>query len=71
MMTSDLAGKRLELLQQTVPKLSRVVVLSNLADPIAPLQVKVLEAAAPSLGVTLQIRDIRIGDDLPVAFDAG
>jgi putative tryptophan/tyrosine transport system substrate-binding protein len=71
MMTSDLAGKRLELLQQAVPKLTRVLVLSNLADPIAPLQVKVLESAAPSLGVTLQIRDIRTGDDLPAAFDAG
>ncbi len=71
MMTSDLAGKRLELLKETVPKLSRVLVLSNLADPIAPLQVKVLEAAAPSLGVALLIRDIRAGDDLPAALEAG
>ena len=71
MMTSDLAGKRLELLRETVPRLSRVLVLSNLADPIAPLQVKVLEAAAPSLGVALLIRDIRAGDDLLAAFEAG
>lgn len=71
MMTSDLAGKRLELLKETVPRLSRVLVLSNLADPIAPLQVKVLEATAPSLGVALVIRDIRAGEDLPAAFEAG
>jgi putative ABC transport system substrate-binding protein len=29
-----------------------------------------LNKAAPLLGVTLQIRDIKIGDDLPVAFNA-
>jgi len=70
MMTSDLAAKRLELLKEAVPKISRVLVLSNLSDPIAPLQLKVLQAAAPSLGVTLLVRDIRSGDDLPAAFDA-
>jgi putative ABC transport system substrate-binding protein len=50
--------------------MSRVLVLSYLIDPIAPLQVKTLEAAAPSLGVKLQIQEIRSGDDLPAAFDA-
>jgi putative ABC transport system substrate-binding protein len=71
MMASDVAAKRLELLKEAVPGISRVLVLSYLADPIAPLQVKALEKAAPSLGVTLQIRDIRTADDLPAAFDDG
>jgi hypothetical protein len=35
------------------------------------LQVTALKEAAPSLGVTLLIQDIRTGDDLPAAFDAG
>jgi putative ABC transport system substrate-binding protein len=70
-MTSELAPKRLELLKQAVPGISRVLVLSYLVDPIAPLQVKSLEAAAPSLGVRLQVREIRSGDDLPAAFEAG
>src|SRR5207302_8284389 len=38
---------------------------------LAPLQVKALKEAAPSLGVALQIQDIQSGDDLPAAFDAG
>src|SRR5262245_6542978 len=38
---------------------------------IAPLQVKALQQAAPSLGVALQIHDIRTADDLPAAFEAG
>ena len=71
MMVSELAAKRLELLKEAVPGISRVLVLSYLADPIAPLQVKALKEAAPSLGVTLQIQDIRTADDLPAAFDAG
>ncbi|MFI5373496.1 MAG: ABC transporter substrate-binding protein [Candidatus Rokuibacteriota bacterium] len=71
MMSSGLAAKRLELLKEAVPGISRVLVLSYLSDPIAPLQVKALKDAAPSLGVTLQIRDIRTADDIPAAFDAG
>ncbi len=70
-MTSGLAAKRLEVLKEAVPAISRVLVLSYLVDPIAPLQVKALKEAAPSLGVTLLIRDIRTADDLPAAFDAG
>jgi putative ABC transport system substrate-binding protein len=71
MMVPELAVKRLELLKEAVPGISRVLVLTYLVDPIAPLQVKALKAAAPSLGVTLQIQDINSADDLPAAFDAG
>jgi len=71
MMVPELATKRLQLLKEAVPAISRVLVLSYLVDPIAPLQVKALQQAAPSLGVTLQIQDIRTADDLPAAFEAG
>jgi putative ABC transport system substrate-binding protein len=71
LMVPELAVKRLELLKEAVPKISRVLVLSYLADPIAPLQVAALDKAAPSLGVTLLVRDIRSGADLAAAFDAG
>ena len=70
-MTSGLAAKRLEVLKETVPRISRVLVLSYLVDPIAPLQVTALKEAASTLGVTLIIRDIRTADDLPAAFEAG
>jgi len=71
MMVPQLAVKRLELLKQAVPNISRVLVLSYLADPIAPLQVAALDRAAPSLGVTLLVRDIRSDADIAAAFDAG
>src|SRR6266852_6071806 len=70
-MSSGLAAKRLELLKEAVPRISRVLVLSYLVDAIAPPQVKELETAARSLGVKLLVQDIRTADDLPAAFDAG
>jgi putative ABC transport system substrate-binding protein len=48
-----------------------VLVLTYLVDPIAGPQVKELESAARSLGVTLLVQDIRTTDDLLAAFDAG
>jgi ABC-type uncharacterized transport system substrate-binding protein len=69
LMVPEVAAKGLGLLKEAIPGISRVLVLSYLADPIAPLQVKALEDAAPSLGVALQVHDIGTADDLPTAFD--
>jgi putative tryptophan/tyrosine transport system substrate-binding protein len=55
MMVPELATKRLELLIEAVPKISRVLVLTYLADPIAPLQVNAMEAAAIGHAVNPQI----------------
>jgi putative ABC transport system substrate-binding protein len=71
LMVPEASVKRLGLLKEAIPGLSRVLVLSYLDDPIAPLQVKALKDAAPSLGVSLQIHDIRSGEDIPAAFDDG
>ncbi len=50
--------------------MSRVLVLAHLIDPVAPLQVQALQEVAPSLGVSLHIRDVRTAADVPPAFDA-
>lgn len=71
MMVPEAAAKRLGLLSEAVPGISRVLVLSYLADPIAPLQIVALKEAARSLGVTLLIRDIRTSDDIKTAFEVG
>jgi ABC-type uncharacterized transport system substrate-binding protein len=70
-MASGIAAKRLELLREAVPKISRALVLSYRVDPIAEPQLKELEAAASALGVSLLVKDIRIAEDIPAAFDAG
>jgi ABC-type uncharacterized transport system substrate-binding protein len=70
-MASGLAAKRVALLKEAVPTISRVLVLSYLIDPIAAPQVQELQKAARALNVTLLVQDIRTPDDLPAAFDAG
>jgi putative ABC transport system substrate-binding protein len=70
-MASGLAAKRLELLKEAVPKISRVLVLSYRVDPIAAPQLEELEVAATTLGVKLLVCDIRTAEDIPAAFDAG
>src|SRR5438093_1008227 len=45
LLASGLAAKRLALLKEIVPRLSRVLVLSYLVDPIAAPQVKELDSA--------------------------
>jgi putative ABC transport system substrate-binding protein len=70
LMVPELATKRLELLKEAVPGLTRALVLTYLVDPIAPLQVQAMQEVAPALGVTLLVHDIRTAEDLPGAFDA-
>jgi putative tryptophan/tyrosine transport system substrate-binding protein len=66
-----IAAKRMELLKEAVPRVSRVLVLSYLIDPIAPPQVEQIKAVAEKLGVKVVIREIRTAEDLPAAFEAG
>ena len=61
-MTTELSPKRLELLKEAVPKISRVTFLH---DPeAAPNAWKLTEAIAPRLGVTLQQAKVGAADEL-------
>ena len=67
--SSELAGKRLELLKEILPRLDRVAVLvSRLDAPSAHL--KEMHAAASSLQIQLQILEVRVADDFERAFEA-
>ncbi|MGH8866052.1 MAG: ABC transporter substrate-binding protein, partial [Burkholderiales bacterium] len=54
-MTQDLSGKWLELLQETVPRLSTVAVIANTASPFVRKVTKDLEAIASIRGVRLRV----------------
>lgn len=69
-LSPELSGKRLELLKEAVPKLSRVAVLWNAANPVAALQLRETEVAARALGVQLQSLEVRGPNDLEPAFSA-
>ena len=66
----DVSGKRLELLREVIPGVSRIVGLFNMSNPIDALQWKETEIAASSLRVQLQLLDVRKPGDFGRAFDA-
>ena len=65
----ELGGKKLELLKEAVPKVTRVAVFYNPATPGAVLDVKeVLPPAARALKLTIQSCEVRAADDFERAF---
>ena len=69
-MGTELSGKRLELVKETVPKASRVAVLWNPDNPSSVSSMQETKAVAPSLGIKLQSLEIRESNDLEQAFSA-
>jgi len=67
-MASELEGKRLELLREMLPKLARITVLKNDANPLMAIQLRQTAAAAKSSRVALEAVDIRAVDDFGKAF---
>jgi putative ABC transport system substrate-binding protein len=64
----ELGGKRLELLREVVPRLSRVAFIWNPDVPGATLEYKEAEGASRSLRLQLQFVEVRRSDDLQDAF---
>jgi putative tryptophan/tyrosine transport system substrate-binding protein len=64
----DLSGKRLELLREAVPHMSRVVLLLDGADPFKELTIKAHQAAAAALNITLSSVEVAAADDIEPAF---
>jgi putative ABC transport system substrate-binding protein len=63
-----LAAKRLDLLKELVPKLSLVAVLRNPTNPSGGLQLTETRDAARSLGIKIQLIDVRDPRELESAF---
>ena len=71
MAAPELWAKRLQLLKETIPRLTRVAVLWNPATPLTPWQaktVKRLNAVAPSLSVQLTFVAVPTPEDIDPAF---
>jgi putative ABC transport system substrate-binding protein len=66
----EIVGKQLELLKQTVPKVRRVAVLSNPANPSTAVAISNVKVAARSLGVELQLLETRDPGEFDGAFAA-
>ena len=66
----EIYAKRVELLRELIPTLTRIAGLFNMSNPVLPLQWKEVERAARSLGIQPQLIDVRRPEDLAPAFDA-
>jgi len=70
MMSPDLVEKQLEILKEVVPKVSRVALLHNPANPGNAPQVRHAQNAARALGVRLQLLGARGSSEIDSAFAA-
>jgi ABC-type uncharacterized transport system substrate-binding protein len=68
--TSELSGKRLELLKEAFPRIARVAVLWNAANQAKTLDWRETQGAAQALSLTLQSREVRGPGDFTGAFAA-
>jgi putative tryptophan/tyrosine transport system substrate-binding protein len=69
-LSPELSVKRLELLRDVRPRVTRVAVLSNPTNPSNAPQLRDIKAAARALGIQLQLLEVRAPQDLEGAFQA-
>ena len=70
LMTTDLNAKRLQLLKEAIPRLTRVAVLWNPDTPYSPKLIEQLKAAAPALSIELSFVGARTPEQFGPAFSA-
>jgi putative ABC transport system substrate-binding protein len=68
--SEDLTGKRMELLKETIPGVTRIAVLWKSPNAAALVQLKAAEVAARALAVSLQILEVRGAEDLEKALQS-
>jgi len=68
--STDLAGKRLELLREVVPRLRRLAIMVDVGYPEAVLEMVAVQAAARTLGLEVAPLEIRRAEDIAPAFAA-
>jgi putative tryptophan/tyrosine transport system substrate-binding protein len=67
---SDLTSKRLGLLKESVPAVSRVALLYNPSDASNVVFLKQLQSSAHGLGLTIRLNEVRVPADFDPAFSS-
>ena len=65
----DLSGKRVELMKEMAPGVTRVGYLNNMGNPLNPPAWEETQTAARSLGIQAELLDVRSKDDIARAFE--
>jgi ABC-type uncharacterized transport system substrate-binding protein len=66
---TDLVGKRLELLRELIPGLSRLAVMANVESPAAAPEVREFETTARQLGFDVTTMELRRAEDIARRFE--
>jgi putative ABC transport system substrate-binding protein len=67
--TTELAGKRVELLRDMLPGVKRFALLHNMSNPVVPAQWEQTKKAAHALRLEAKLLDIRADEDVAPAFE--
>ena len=67
--STELTAKRIQLLIELIPNVSRVALLHNMGNPAAPPEWEETKAAARSLRLQAELLDVRTQVDLARAFE--
>ncbi|RXH25030.1 hypothetical protein XH99_26960 [Bradyrhizobium nanningense] len=67
--STELTAKRVEVLKELVPSLTRVALLHNMGNLAVPAEWEETKAAARSLGLEAELLDVRSESDLSRAFE--
>jgi putative tryptophan/tyrosine transport system substrate-binding protein len=68
--STDIAGKRLELLREVLPRLRRLAIIGNVDFPQGVLEMAEVQAVARGLGIKVAPLEIRRAEDIAPAFEA-
>ena len=68
--STDLAAKRLEFLREVVPRLQALTIIVNVDNPASVREMREVSAAARTLGLQVDTREIRRAEDIAPAFSA-
>ena len=68
--STDLPGKRLEIVREIVPGLGRLAILANIGNPGSVKEMSEAQAAAHTLGLEVANLEIREAEDIASAFEA-
>jgi putative ABC transport system substrate-binding protein len=68
--SADLAGKRIELLREILPRLRRLAIIGNVDFPQGVLEMAEVQTVARGLGIEVAPLEIRRAEDIAPAFEA-
>jgi putative ABC transport system substrate-binding protein len=66
--STELAGKRIEILRELLPALRRLAVIADVGYPASVIEIGEVRAAAGKLGLDVDVLEIRRAEDIAPAF---